>query len=149
MKIHTLVALALLAASSPVSAGPFNDKLAICLVEKTTESDKTALMRWIFGAMARHPGVRDLSTVSDADADRMNKDVATLFWELLSDRCAVEMKEAVKYEGTTALRSSFEVLGKVAMQGLMADADVTAYMGGLDKHLDADKMQALLTEPAN
>lgn len=144
MKMRVLFALVLLAASTTVSAGPFNDKLAICLVEKTTEDDKATLMRWIFAAMSRHPKVADLSQVSQADGDRMNKSVADLFWVLLSDRCTTETQQAVKYEGAATIGSSFEVLGKVAMQGLMADADVMAYIGGLDANLEPGKLEKLL-----
>jgi hypothetical protein len=94
--------------------------------------------------MSRHPKVADLSQVSQADGDRMNKSVADLFWVLLSDRCTTETQQAVKYEGAATIGSSFEVLGKVAMQGLMADADVMAYIGGLDANLEPGKLEKLL-----
>ena len=122
MKLRVLSALVLLGLSSSVSAGPFNDKLAICLVENTSQADKATLMRWIFGAMSRHPGVEDL----------------------LTDRCATETQQAVKYEGAAVISSSFEVLGKVAMQGLMSDPAVQDYMGGLERNIEPGKLDSIL-----
>ena len=144
MKLRVLSALVLLGLSSSVSAGPFNDKLAICLVENTSQADKATLMRWIFGAMSRHPGVEDLSKVNQAHADQMNKAAADLFVALLTDRCATETQQAVKYEGAAVISSSFEVLGKVAMQGLMSDPAVQDYMGGLERNIEPGKLDSIL-----
>lgn len=144
MKLRLLTALVLLGLTSSVHAGPFNDKLAICLVENTSQADKTTLMRWIFGAMSRHPKVSDLSQVNQAQADKMNKAVADLFVALLAERCATETADAVKYEGAAVISSSFEVLGKVAMQGLMTDASVSEYISGLEKNIEPGKLDAVL-----
>ena len=136
MKLRVLCLLVLLGLSSTAAAGPFNDKLAICLVESTSPAEKTTLMRWIFGAMSRHPQVKDLSQVTQAQADQMNKAVAELFVALLGDRCATETAQAVKYEGPAVISSSFEVLGKVAMQGLMTEPAVNEYISGLNDNVD-------------
>lgn len=144
MKYRIALLLALASVASPAWAGPFNDKLAVCLVKSTTEADKQLLMRWIFAAMASHPGVKDLGTVSRAEGDKLNKGVATLFWDLVSVRCGAETRDAIKFEGAGALSSSFEVLGKVAMQGLMADPQVTQFIGGIDANMDKKAMQDLL-----
>ena len=59
-----------------------------------------------------------------------------------------ETKDAVRYEGSEAISSSFEVLGKVAMQGLMADPEVAAYLAGIDANLDPKAIKTLLEAPA-
>ena len=143
MKLRILLALVLLGLSSSALAGPFNDKLAVCLVKSTTPQDKLTLIRWIFAAMASHPGVKDLSEVSAKDGDRLNRQVADLFVSLLTDRCGTETREAVKYEGQAAIAGSFEVLGRVAMQELMSDGNVGAFMGGIDAHIDPAVLEEL------
>ncbi len=143
MKLRIALALVLFALSSSAFAGPFNDKLAICLVKSTTQDDKLTLIRWIFAAMASHPGVSDLSEVSAADGDRLNEQVADLFVSLLTERCGAETREAVKYEGEGAIGTSFEVLGRVAMQELMSDGKVSAFMGGIDAHIDPAVLEEL------
>ena len=144
MKLKALFAFGLLALSTSAAAGPYNDKLAMCLVEKTTEADKTNLLRWMFAAMAQHPNVKDLTQVSEAQGEAMNKQVADLLWALMSDRCLAETRQAVKYEGDSAIGTSFEVLGRVAMQGLMSEPDVTAYIGRLDQHVEPGAIEALI-----
>ncbi len=143
MKLRVLLALVLFALSTSAHAGPFNDKLAICLVKSTTQEDKLTLIRWIFAAMASHPGVKDLSEVSAGDGDKLNEQVADLFVSLLTDRCGVETREAVKYEGKGAIGTSFEVLGRVAMQELMSDGSVGTFMGGIDAHIDPQVLEEL------
>lgn len=138
-----LLALAGLAGSGSAIAGPHNDALAVCLVQSTSAQDRTVLVRWVFAAMATHPDVKDLGKVSAVEADRLNRDVAALFWALVSDRCATQTREAVQHEGANAISAGFEVLGKVAMQGLMADAAVNTYMGQMASHLDEGKLKAL------
>lgn len=141
MKSRLLLGSLLLLFGGTASAGPFIDKLAICLVKSATDADKTVLMRWIFSAMASHPNVGDLGNISNAQGDKHNKEVADLFTTLVTDRCRVETKDAVKYEGENAISASFEVLGKVAMQGLMEDPAVSKYMGGVDANLDVKKLE--------
>ena len=144
MKLKALFAFGLLALSTSAAAGPYNDKLAMCLVDKTTDADKAGLLRWMFAAMAQHPRVTDLTQVSEAEGEALNKQVADLLWELMSDRCAEETRQAVKYEGDSAIGTSFEVLGRVAMQGLMSDPSVQDYMGGLERNIEPGKLESLL-----
>jgi hypothetical protein len=140
---------ALLLALAPVAqAGPFNDTLSVCLVKKTSEADKQLLVRWIFAALSNHPAVKDLSKVSKEEADRLNREVATLYQALLLDRCGAETRDALKYEGKSAIESSFETLGKVAAQGLMSHADVAAFMGGMEKYLDLMALDVVGPAPA-
>lgn len=124
-------------------AGPFTDKLSICLVEKTTNADKELLIRWVYGAMSSHPSVKELNSISPQTGEALNKNTANLFVDLVAIRCQSESKKALQYEGNIALTSSFEVLGRVAMEGIMSSPDVSGFMSGLEKHIDAEKLQTV------
>ena len=57
-------------------AGPYTDDLSKCLVNSTTESDRMALVQWIFSAAASHPAVKSIVSISEeqmemAKGDRM------------------------------------------------------------------------------
>lgn len=146
---HLLViALALGVPTAMAANSPFNDALGMCLVKKTTEDDRKLLMRWMFMAMAAHPDVKELSRVTPAQGEAVNARMAALVWDLLSVRCRAETKEAVKYDGAQALATSFEVLGRVAMQGLLEDPHVTVFMGGIDRHIDKEAVEALFKDDA-
>jgi hypothetical protein len=141
-KSYALVALCLLA-TSPAMAGVYTDDLSRCLVEKTSTADKTALVQWIFVAMAQHPSVSSLTKITSDDVDRHNKAAGALFMRLLTESCVDASKKAVKYEGGAALQVSFQVLGQAAAGELFAHPDVTKVMSGLEKYLDKDKLEAL------
>jgi hypothetical protein len=143
MKLRLSVFSLLFLFCSVSYAGPFTDKLSICLVEKTTTDDKNKLIRWVFGAMSSHPIVSNLSRVTVETGKILNKDTANLFMELLTNRCKEESEKAIKYEKSLAIQKSFSILGKIAMQGIMSHKNVIEFMSGLDTYLDKDKLKSI------
>jgi predicted GNAT family N-acyltransferase len=136
-------ALCLLAASTPALAGVYGDDLSRCLVEKTTTEDKTLLVQWIFVAMAQHPSVSAMTRITAEDIERNSKQAAELLTRLLTETCMEQAKKAIKHEGGMAIQSSFQVFGQSAAGELFADSNVTKVMAGLEKFVDAKKIEAL------
>ena len=132
--------------AQPAFAGPFTNKLSICLVKQTNPADKELLIQWVFAAMASHPNVKHLSNVNQQQGEELNRKAANLFTDLVANRCKQETQEAIKYENELALRASFETLGKVAMQGIMSNPSVNGYMGGLQKYFDIDKLNEVFKD---
>lgn len=133
--------LCLLLVSGVAQAGPFTDEMSKCLVHSTSEADKTLLVKWIYAAMSAHPDVKALSNVSPQQGAQLNKETSVLVVRLLTQNCRTETEQALKYEGEKTFAASFEVLGGVAMQGIMADRDVSAYFAGFEQQLDAKALQ--------
>jgi hypothetical protein len=131
-------------ASSGANAGMYTDDLSRCLVDSTTSADKLTLVKWMFAAMARHPAVKALASVSDAQMDAANKQTAELFVKLVTNTCKVQTQKAVKYEGQAALQASFQVFGQVAAAELFSNPDVAAGMSGLTKYFDNKKLSETL-----
>ena len=125
-------------------AGPYSDDLAKCLVESTTADDKNALVKWMFVTAALHPAVESVASVSTAERADSNRSTARLFERLLTDACHVQTRQAIKYEGSAALQTGFQILGQVAARELFADPSVASGLGDLEKHLDADKLRRSL-----
>ena len=144
-----LLGAMLLALAPAAQAGAFTDTLSVCLVKKTSDADKQLLVRWIFAALAQHPAVKDFARVSKEDADKLNADVAGLYQSLLVDRCRDEARDALQYDGNAALESSFEVLGRVATQGLMTDPKVSAFIAEMSSHVDEKALDVLSPAPAS
>ncbi len=128
-------------------AGPFTDDLAKCLVKMTDAPDRELLIRWVFAAMSAHPNVKELSNVSFEKGDELNRDAAALFVKLLTQSCKQETKQALEYEGAGTFEASFQVLGEVAMQGLMAHPDVVTYLSGLEAHIDEGALEDAFGKP--
>jgi hypothetical protein len=136
-------AIGLIALSSPAFAGLYTDDLSRCLVEKTTKEDKTALVQWIFVAMAQHPSVSSLQKVTADDVKLYNRKAGELFTRLLTETCVETSKKAIKYEGASAIQGAFQVLGQAAAGELFVHPDVTKIMSGLEEFLDSKKLEAL------
>lgn len=145
MKIRFCTLLFLLFSITTTAwAGPFTDEMAKCLVRSTSEADKTLLIKWIFAAMSGHPDVKALSNVTPEKGTQLNQEVAAMVVRLITKSCKNETNQAVKFEGEDTFKSSFEVLGRVAMQGLMSNPGVAAYFNDFAGQLDADALRGAL-----
>ena len=78
--------------------------------------------------------------------EQLNKRATEMIMELLTVRCNQECKQAVKYEGGDSFKASFELLGQVAMQGLMSHKQVNDYLSGLNKYFDEDKLKKTFSQ---
>ena len=145
MKFKTAVFLVLASLSASIYAVPFSDEMSKCLVKSTSDADKSLLIQWVFAAMSAHPDVKALSNVSNEKGIEINKRTAGLLVSLLTERCKAETQQAVKYEGPGVLKTSFQVLGEVAMQGMMTNPDVVSYMSGLGKYVDTEALKKTLS----
>ena len=136
-------AAALAVQAAPASAGLYTDDLTRCVVDKATDADKLGFIRWMFSAMSAHPGVKDLSASTPEQRAALSKQAGNLITRLLTEDCRPQTVTALKYEGAGAITGSFEVLGKVAMQGLMSDPSVQQAMNGLQSPENDKKFEAL------
>ena len=141
MKPLSLILLLIFGFSEVAEAGPFTDEMAKCLAKTTTEADKVLFIQWTYAAISSHPAVESLSNISPEIREDLNQRAANMVTDLITVRCKTETMQAVKFEGDSALRASFEVLGRVAMQGLMSDPNVARYMAGLPRYFDPEKFR--------
>jgi hypothetical protein len=135
-------------AASPLSvfASPATDALGKCLVGETTGNDRVLLVRWMTFAFAAHPAVHDAVTVDASKADALNREVAHLFTELITQRCAELTKAVVKEGGDpgAAFSAAFEVLGRAASVEVMRSPEVNASVAGFTDYLDQAAFDKLM-----
>jgi hypothetical protein len=142
--VRAAMAVALMFSATPAAfAGIYTDDLSRCLVEKTTAQDKTVLVQWIFVAMAQHPSVSALTKTTADDVEAHNKSVGALFMKLLTETCLETSQKALKNEGSIAIQSAFQVLGQAAAREIFAAPEVNQVMSGLEKYIDAKKLEVL------
>ncbi|GAA5315009.1 MAG: hypothetical protein AseanaTS_02130 [Candidatus Pelagadaptatus aseana] len=142
--IKSLLLCASLSLPCFTQAGIYSDDLSRCLVESSTSSDKTALVKWMFTSMALHPDVAMMSSVTDQQRDRANEEAADIFVKLMTETCLAQTKKAIQYEGPMAVQQGFSVLGQVAGQELFANPNVASALSGLEQHMDNQKLSAAL-----
>lgn len=145
MKKALLIAL-LLFANHSAYAGIYTDDLSRCLVSATSNQDRLDLVRWIFSAMSLHPAVQDLAAVQEAERLALTERLGQLTSRLLIEDCKAEAKEAVRYEGETAIQNSFQTLGEVAASELFANPAVAQGIGEIEKYFDSEGFVKALTE---
>jgi hypothetical protein len=147
MKLKWIIGMHVLAvgvaASVPATASTFTDNLSKCLVDKSTESDKAALVQWVFSAISAGPVVQSMSTVTPAQRVEFNRNAARLMVRLLTVDCRTQAVEAMKIDGPAVIESSFGTLGQVAMRGMMADAKVVVELEQLGGFMDAPALAKL------
>lgn len=121
----------------------YTDDLSRCLVDRTTEADRTTLIKWVFAAIAASPEVSDLSKVDGATREALHRSVAALFDRLLIKDCRDKAVPALRYNGATAIEASFAVLGEVAMRGLTNQPIVNAEFEKMASFVDTSALEAL------
>ncbi|WP_250633100.1 hypothetical protein [Pinirhizobacter soli] len=146
MKIKGLLLAAGLLACGTATAGPYSDSLSDCLVGKSTMDDHVVLVRWMFVAISRHPAVSTMATISDAEVDNANKQMAELFTRLLTVTCRDQAKLALKNEGQFAMQQAFQKLGQQAGSEIFINQDVAKGMSGITKYFDDKKLQELQSQ---
>ncbi len=139
---------ALVCASGTALAGPYADDMGKCLVNATSPEDRAGLVRWMFGLMALHPDVQSMASISEQQREAMTKSSGALFQRLLLESCRSEAQAAIQNEGPQTIEYAFQILGQVAMRGLMGDSHVMEGLKDLGKSMDEDKVKALLSSPA-
>ena len=144
-----IILIALLAAMPTAHAGVYGDTFGKCLVSASTDSDKQHLMEWIYSAIALNPSIRPFSNITSEQREVFDKRMATIFERLVGDSCRKEASEALKYEGTSAFGTAFQLFGEVAGQQLFASPEVAAGSQEFYKHVDNEALQKKLGVPAS
>jgi hypothetical protein len=144
MKIsHIALSLVLSCVSLSAIAGPVATALGECLADNTTGKERKEMARWAFIAIASHPDMKDISTVSPAAREAADKQTAILVTRLLTEACVVQFKAAMAERGN-ALQTSFATLGGVAMRELMSEPSVNSATQDFTRFLDAKKFEAVM-----
>lgn len=126
-------------------AGPFADDMAKCLVNSTSEADRTDLVRWLYAAMSLNPALSSMASITAADRDELTQKAGALFSRLLLQSCRPQVVQAVRNEGPGAITYAFQILGEVAGRGIMTDSHVTQAMQNLGSTVDKAKLKELMT----
>jgi len=139
-----LICVSLAASALAVHAQPTVDALSKCLAENTTGRDRKDLAKWLFVAMGAHPEMKAIASITASAPEESSRAAGSLFTKLITESCPSQAKAALAAVGPSAFQSGFTVLGQLAMQELMADKDVAAGMGMLQKYIDSEKLHSAL-----
>lgn len=144
-KLITFIVLSLCVfVSTPIAiAGPYSDDMARCLVEKTSDSEKNELVKWMFSAVSAHPALTSISSVTAKQREEINRATAEMFVKLLTETCKDESVKSIKFEGAQSISVGFKMLGQVAAQGMFGDPKVAQEVASLGNYADKEKLKTI------
>lgn len=123
-------------------AGPTTDALSACLADNTTGRDRKDMARWVFVGMSSHPEIKNLSNVTTANRDALDRMMATMVTRLMTDSCRAQAKSAMEKDGSESFQAAFGTIGKLAMQELMSNPEVNSSFSRFAEYIDQDKMNS-------
>jgi len=132
---------------SPVAvfADAANNSFGSCMVDNLNGKERKQLAKWIFFAIAAHPEIKIYSNVSQKDVDSSDKYIGALITRLLTVDCPSQMKATYRID-PRAYEKAFELVGKMAMQELMSNKNVTKAITNYIQFADMEKLNKLLSE---
>lgn len=137
-----LFAISLLVANTTVLAN--TSELSTCLIDNLNGKERKNLAVWVFMAMASHPEIKKYSNITPKDKTDTDKYIGALITRLLTEDCPKELKVAYSAD-PQAIQKAFEVVGKVAMQELMANQAVNASLVNYVNFADQTKINTVLS----
>ncbi len=127
-------------------AGEDAQKLGVCLTNSMNGKERKNLAKWIYIGMSAHSVIKPYSNVTTSDTENSNKYVGELITRLITKDCPTQARLAFKEGGGEAFKYAFGIVGKVAMQELMADSSVSQALGGFEKYLKQDQFDQVFKE---
>jgi hypothetical protein len=120
-----------------------------CLDRSASPADQLLLSKWVFAVILRHPGLRSLTSVSEAERERLMRESAALIERLMSEDCRREMVDVIRYERTESVGRAFGYLGAKAVKEVFADSTVKKGMEQTTSYIDRERLIRSLMEEAS
>jgi hypothetical protein len=148
LKLRTLIvaACAALSFGPAARAGEVIDRLSQCLVENASPKDQATLVKWMFSAVSANPALKGMAPLTREERDGINKALAMMFERLMLQDCRKEVVDAMRADGSKAVGSAFELMGKRAAEQLLSDPASAAELEKMSTYLDTAKWEELAKE---
>ena len=123
------------------------DALSQCLVQATTATDKTTVLQWTFAALAQHPDFNSMSSVTTAQKEQLDKNLAQVLQRILVEQCSSQTKAVIQADGFEAVGTSFQELGTITGNEILKTPQVKNQLNGVLKHVDMGKLVTTFLTP--
>lgn len=131
--------------STPALSDSAANNLGGCMIDALNGKERKQLAKWIFFSIAAHPEINSYSSATTKDINKSDEIIGKLITRLLASDCPDELKIANKSD-PLAIQKSFELVGRVAMQELMTNQNVTKAISNYAQYVDQEKISSLLTD---
>ncbi|MCK7608433.1 hypothetical protein M0D70_03050 [Acinetobacter portensis] len=127
-------------------AGPYQHNLEQCLDNNISKNDKSQLAKYIFFSIAANPDFSKYVNIPANELISSDKKIAKIYERILIKNCSTEIRDVIKNEGTNALESAFEFLGRTSMVNIMSNETVQNRMLGPSQHMNDKKISKTIKE---
>lgn len=143
--VAAIVVCGLFSSHATAQATPI-EAVQTCLTDSTSGKDRKLLAKWIFLAMAAHPELKSLSTISAQLQEDTSREFADLVMRLITVDCRIQMQTltAADADASASMKLAFSHLGQVAMLELMTNKDVDASVSQFGDFLDEKELSSVL-----
>jgi len=110
-----------------------------CIEKNISGADQEVVIRWMVSAIATHPSISDIVTISKTQLRNADIAVAELFTDLLTRKCKTEFRTASldpKNKGTNPSETAFKRLGEMSMLYVMGNKTVHKNLQGFTAFVD-------------
>jgi hypothetical protein len=112
--------------------------LGKCIVANISPSDRQDIARWVFGSMAVHPEVKEMSAENAQATQDAARKMGVLFTRLLRDTCPNEVREAAGAGGPPVVSSAINFFTQIGIQELMTNRAVLAAHSSFGQYADKE-----------
>lgn len=131
----------------PAVASEATEALSACLTGAASKEDRRVLVRWIYASVSVHPDLRDVASIDTARRTALETEAAGVMERLIAEDCAAPVRRVLVADGTNGFASAFETLGRIAMEGVVAQPDVQRASAGVGERIDQQRvLKALLSK---
>lgn len=123
------------------------DALSQCLVQATTTTDKTTVLQWTFAALAQHPDLNSMSSISITQKEQLDQNLAQILQRILVEQCSTQTKAVIQADGFEAVGTSFQELGSITGNEILKTPQVKNQLNGVLKHVDMGKLVTTFLTP--
>ena len=144
---QAVLVVSLLTSGQAVWAGQYVDQLSQCLVDATSEQDRSTVVQWMFVALSVHPDLKSFSNVTPQQKQQLDQKLAVVLQNTIADKCQAQTKAVIQNEGIQAVGESFQVLGQTTGKAILNDPAVNAQLRGTLRYIDLNKLAATFLTP--
>ncbi len=129
--------------------GQYEAQMIQCLDRSASREDQLLLSKWIFAVILRHPDLRSLTSVSEAEREKLMRESAALQERLISEDCRKEMVDIIRFEGTESVRHAFGHLGTKAVKAVLSNPAVRKGIEQTTSYIDQEHLIRSLMEESS
>ena len=144
--LGTAAFIAALCFGSAASAGAYSDALNQCLERSIKDTDRVALVQWMFASFALNPSVKQFANINAGEREAVDRNMAQLVQRLLLVDCRTASVDALKNEGGGSIDTSFGVLVGAATRRLLSQPETTSAIPAYATYLDKPKFATLFKD---